>query len=80
MERNEILSKIQELLAEIIDNEDLVLDETSTPASVEDWDSLAHFNLVMEPQSEFGIKFGAAEIQGWQCVGDIITSVTAKLL
>lgn len=79
MERNEILSKIQELLAEIIDNENLVLDETSSPASVEDWDSLAHFNLVMELQSEFGIKFGAAEIQGWECVGNIISSIESKL-
>ena len=38
MERNEILSKIQELLAEIIDNEKLVLDESSNPSTVEDWD------------------------------------------
>ena len=79
MQRNEILSKIQELLAEIIDNEKLVLDESSNPSTVEDWDSLAHFNLVMELQSEFGIKFSAAEIQGWDCVGNIISSIESKL-
>lgn len=79
MERKEIMSKIQELLAEIIDNEDLVLDETSSPASVEDWDSLAHFNLVMELQSEFGIKFAANQIQSWKNVGDIITDISEKL-
>ncbi|MDY4562837.1 MAG: acyl carrier protein [Candidatus Cryptobacteroides sp.] len=80
MERTEILSKIQELLAEIIDNEELVIDETSSPSTVEDWDSLTHFNLIMELQKEFGIKFGAAEIQGWQNVGDIISSISAKQL
>ena len=78
MERNEILNGIQELLAEIIDNEDLTLTETSAPADVEDWDSLAHFNLVMELQKEYGVKFGAAEIQGWKNVGDIITSIISK--
>lgn len=80
MKRTEILSKIQELLAEIIDNEDIVIDESSSPSTVEDWDSLTHFNLIMELQKEFGIKFGAAEIQGWQNVGDIISSISAKKL
>lgn len=80
MERTEILSKIQELLAEIIDNEEIVIDESSSPSTVEDWDSLTHFNLIMELQKEFGIKFGAAEIQGWQNVGDIISSISAKQL
>lgn len=78
MERTEILSKIQELLAEIIDNEEIVIDESSSPSTVEDWDSLTHFNLIMELQKEFGIKFGAAEIQCWQNVGDIISSIRAK--
>ena len=78
MERTEILSKIQELLVEIIDNEEIVIDESSSPSTVEDWDSLTHFNLIMELQKEFGIKFGAAEIQGWQNVGDIISSIRAK--
>lgn len=78
MERTEILSKIQELLVEIIDNEEIVIDESSSPSTVEDWDSLTHFNMIMELQKEFGIKFGAAEIQGWQNVGDIISSIRAK--
>ena len=69
---------MQELLVEIIDNEEIVIDESSSPSTVEDWDSLTHFNLIMELQKEFGIKFGAAEIQGWQNVGDIISSIRAK--
>lgn len=78
MERQEILSKIQEVLADIIDNDELVLEETSSPSTVEDWDSLAHFQMVMELQSEYGIKFGGAEIQAWTCVGDIINSIMSK--
>lgn len=78
MERKEILSKIQEVLADIIDNEKLVLDETSSPATVEDWDSLAHFQMVMELQNEFEIKFTASEIQSWTCVGDIINCIENK--
>ena len=79
MERNEILGKIREILADIIDNEGLVLEETSSSSTIDDWDSLAHFNLVMELQNEYGIKFGAAEIQAWRNVGDIIDSVLKNL-
>lgn len=79
MERTEILSKIQEILADVIDKDDLALNEASSPSTVEGWDSLAHFNLIMELQDEFCIKFGAAEIQSWKVVGDIINSVISKL-
>lgn len=78
MDRLDILKTIQDLLVEITDNEELVINEESSPATTEDWDSLTHFNLVMELQNEYGIKFGAAEIQGWKNVGDIITSIENK--
>lgn len=78
MERNKILLKVQELLSEIIDNENLLLSETSTPVDVEDWDSLAHFQLVMEIQNEYGIRIGAAEIQKWKNVGDIVSTIVEK--
>ena len=79
MERTEILQKVQELLSEIIDNEDLVLTEASSPQTVDDWDSLVHFQLVMEIQSEYGIKIGAGEIQSWKNVGDIVNTVLSKI-
>lgn len=79
MDRKEILRKIQDLLADIIDNEDLVLKEESSPNFVDDWDSLAHFQLVMEMQNEFGVKFTSTEIQAWKNIGDIINSIQEKL-
>lgn len=79
MERNDVLLKIQEVLSEIIDDENLVLTEEVGPADVDDWNSLAHFQLVVELQNEFGIKFNVMEIQGWETVGHIISSITSKL-
>ena len=80
MERTEILQKVQELLSDIIDNEELVLTEESSPQTVVDWDSLAHFQLVMEIQNEYSIKIGASEIQSWKNVGDIVSTIENKLL
>lgn len=79
MEQRElILKKISEVLADIIDADALELKEQDSPQTVEDWDSLAHFQMVMEIQNEYGVKFNAAEIQGWKNVGDIINSIVSK--
>jgi acyl carrier protein len=80
MEQRElILNKISEILADIIDADELELTEQDSPQTIEDWDSLAHFQMVMEIQNEFSIKFGAAEIQKWKNVADIINSIESKL-
>lgn len=79
MERKELLNKIQDILAEIIDNEELVLSESTAPSDVDDWDSLAHFQLVVALQREFGIKFSIMEIQSWTTVGNIVNSINSKL-
>lgn len=78
MERSDILSKLQEILADIIDSESLKLTENDSPNTIEDWDSLAHFQFVMELQDEYGIKFNALEIQSWKSVKDIIDSILSK--
>lgn len=79
MDNKEILAKVQELLAEIVDDESLVLTEDMGPADVDEWNSLAHFQLVVALQNEYGIKFSIAEIQEWSTVGKIISSITSKL-
>ena len=79
MERKELLNTIQEILAEIIDHEELVLFESMAPSDGDDWDSLAHFQLVVALQREFGIKFSIMEIQSWTTVGNIVNSINSKL-
>ena len=49
------------------------------PSDVDDWDSLAHFQLVVALQREFGIKFSIMEIQSWTTVGNIVNSINSKL-
>ena len=79
MDSKEILVKIQEILSGIIDDENLVLTEGMGPADVDEWNSLAHFQLVVALQNEYGVKFSIVEIQNWSTVGNIISSITSKL-
>ena len=75
MERIVILNVIQNALREVLDGEYIELSENMSPSDIEDWDSLAHFQLVMELQSVLDIKFSSQQIQSWKNVGSIIDSV-----
>ena len=55
---------------------DDVQDETS-PESVEDWDSLAHVNLVMELESQFGVALSTDDALAMTDVGAIKRVLTA---
>lgn len=79
MNTKEILLKIQEILSEIVDDETLILTEEMGPADVDEWNSLAHFQLVVALQNEYGVKFSIVEIQSWSTVGNIINSITSKI-
>ncbi|WP_236694538.1 acyl carrier protein [Sphingomonas sp. Leaf343] len=75
---DDILSRVQSIMADTFDDDDLTVTADTTAADVEDWDSLSHIRLVVAIEREFGIKFSNAEIEGLQNVGDLIRAIEAK--
>ena len=78
MNRNEILSTLNTIFADTLDEDNIVLTEQSTADDVEGWDSLSHVQLVVAVEKHFKIRFTAKEIQSWKNVGELIDSITAK--
>ena len=72
MNRNEILGRVQEIFRDVLDNDDLILNESHTPNQVENWDSIANVDILMGVEGEFGVKFPLEKIQKIQKVSDII--------
>ena len=79
MERNETLQKVNEVFIEILDNENIKLQDTTTAADVEEWDSLTHIQLIVAIEKKFGIRFTSKEIQSWKNVGEMLDSISAKV-
>lgn len=75
MERNEILAQINEIFIDTLDNEDVVIEETTTANDVEDWDSLTHIMLVVAIEKHFKIRFTSKEIQSWKDVGEMMNCI-----
>lgn len=79
MERNEILKQINEIFKDTLDNEEVVIEETTTANDVEDWDSLTHIMLVVAVEKNFKIKFGSKEILSWKNVGEMMDAIETKV-
>lgn len=75
MNRQEILSKLQTVYRDILDDENIVLTEKTTAEDIEEWDSITHVQIVAEIQKVFNIKFSAKEMLLWENVGDIVDAI-----
>ena len=63
----------------VFDNDSIAIFDEMTANDVEEWDSLAHINLIMEIESEFGLKFTVDDILGLRNVGEMIEMIERKL-
>lgn len=79
MERNDIMSRIQEVFRDELELDDLVLTDETTADDVEEWDSLSHVQLVVALEKAFNIKFTSREILSWDNVGDLVDCIGKKL-
>lgn len=72
MTKNEIMVQVQEIFCDVLDNEDIVLTDTTTSDDIEEWDSLSHIQLVVSIEKSFKLKFTAN-------VGEMCEAIAAKI-
>ncbi len=75
----EILSKLNAIFQDILDNDELQLSLETTAQDVENWDSLNHVRLMLTVERKFSVKFSAAEIGRLKNVGDLVALVQSRL-
>jgi len=79
MTREEVLNGIQDIFRDIFDEDDMVINNTTSSDDIDDWDSLNHINLVSAIEKEFKIKFALGELMTLKDVGDMIDLMMEKL-
>jgi acyl carrier protein len=78
MDDGELLSRLQDIMADVFDEDDLTVTRETSAEDVEDWDSLSHIRLMVAVEREFGVKFTNAEIEHLEKVGDLIDLIKQK--
>jgi acyl carrier protein len=76
---DDLVHELQPLFRDILDQPSLVLTRESNATTVEDWDSLAHINLVTAIEKKYNIEFKLGELQQLKNVGEMIDLMRTKL-
>ncbi|SKB55940.1 acyl carrier protein [Lachnospiraceae bacterium] len=79
MTREEIFERITVIFREEFDDDTLVIVDESNAEDIEDWDSLAHVELVMTMEKEFDMKFNIREVGALKNVGEMVDLIQKKL-
>ena len=79
MQREEIINQVQDIFRDVLDEEEMILGDTTTADEVEGWDSLSHIQLVVGIENHFNIKFTSKEILSWKNVGELIDCIALKI-
>lgn len=79
MDRKIIMEKIQDIFRDVFDDEELVVEDSTSSDDIEEWDSLSHIQLVVAVEKTFGLKLTSKEILSWEDVGEMADAIHAKL-
>jgi acyl carrier protein len=79
MQQQEIYAILTPIFRDMFDNETLVLTPELTAASVPEWDSFNHINLIVAIEARLKIKFQTAELESMNTVGRMVELIEKKL-
>ncbi len=77
-DRPSIFEQLTEVFRDVFDDDELVIDASTTAQDVEGWNSLAHIRLVVSIEKAFKLRFSAAEIGNLKNVGDMVELIRLK--
>lgn len=70
-----ILSKIEMIVRDELDDDDIVLTPETRARDVDGWDSLAHIRLMVAVERAFSVRFTTAAITELENVGALISLI-----
>jgi acyl carrier protein len=72
---SEILAIMSRTLGDILGDDNIVLTPNTRRSDVDGWDSFSYINFIAAIESEFGVKFGVADVESFENVGAIVRRV-----
>ena len=76
---SQLKERLQTLMRDVFDNDEVIIDRALTADDVEGWDSLAHIHLIVAVERVFSIRVSASEVHSLRTAGDLIDLVQAKI-
>jgi acyl carrier protein len=77
--KNEIVAQVNEIFKEVLENDKINIQESTTGDDIEEWDSLTHLQLVVAIEKHFKIRFTSSEIINFNNVGEMCDGILNKI-
>jgi acyl carrier protein len=78
MEQEIILKNLNNIFIKVFDDDSIQLNENTTTADIDAWDSLNHIQMITAVEKHFKIRFNLTELLNFKNVGDLCRSIQAK--
>lgn len=75
MNKELILEKVNQIFRKVFDEENIVINYSSSAMDIEEWDSLNNIQIIIAVEKEFKIRFQSSEIRGWNNVGEMCNAI-----
>lgn len=74
-----VFHHVQRIAADVFTVPINLITPSTSPATIENWDSLQHLNLILALEGEFGVQFAPEEIEQLLSMESITTMLDQKL-
>lgn len=79
MEKQEIISKIDSIVALSVNHHDFIINVDTKPEEILGWDSLSNAMILTSIEKEFGIKFKFSDMIAWKTIGELADIIIKKI-
>ena len=77
MTDQDILDRITTIVRDVVGDDSVTLTIDTSAQDVPGWDSMAHINIIVALEHEFGMKFKTASLEEAQNTGDLVKLIKA---
>jgi acyl carrier protein len=79
MDHAAIMTKLEELMIDVFDVDDLAVTDKTSADDIEEWDSLSHIRFMITVERFFKIRFLNEEVADLRSVGDLARAIAGKI-
>ena len=79
MTREQVLKELNEIFIANFDDDEIVLNDETTSADIEYWDSFEQINIILACEKKWNLKFDIEEINKMKNVGEMVDLIYRKV-
>lgn len=72
MSREDVYVRLNNVFREVFDDTSIEVNDGTTSADIEDWDSFEHINLIVAVEKEFAMKIPMGKVLTMKNVGEMV--------